>query len=167
MIALHITDIKQFMNRLFLCEDFDAFRLSEATFVTFGTFHIDGFFQKEYYSSEELEEMQLSDDIHLSWRQARPFALTLIKGKHTPLEFKIVFRLSRANVQRLLLQSELSFSPDEISGLFLNLHFEAGSLTCTTGTALHTFTLDKSIDRVWDEMVTKFFLQKNISFEKK
>lgn len=167
MIALHITNIKQFMNRLFLCEDFDAFRLSEATFVTFGTFHIDGLFQIEYYSSEELEEMQFIDDPHLSWRQARPFALTIIKGKHTPLEFKIVFRLSCANVQRLLQQSGLAFTPGDVSGLFLNLHFQAGCLTCTTGTALRTFTLDKSLDRIWDEMITRFFLQKNISFEKK
>lgn len=167
MIALHITNIKQFMNRLFLCEDFDAFRLSEATFVTFGTFHIDGLFQKEYYSSEELEEMQFIDDPHLSWRQARPFALTIIKGKHTPLEFKIVFRLSCANVQRLLQQSGLAFTLGDVSGLFLNLHFQAGCLTCTTGTALRTFTLDKSLDRIWDEMITRFFLQKNISFEKK
>lgn len=167
MIALHITNIKQFMNRLFLCEDFDAFRLSEATFVTFGTFHIDGLFQKEYYSNEELEEMQFIDDPHLSWRQARPFALTIIKGKHTPLEFKIVFRLSCANVQRLLQQSGLAFTPGDVSGLFLNLHFQAGCLTCTTGTALRTFTLDKSLDRIWDEMITRFFLQKNISFEKK
>lgn len=167
MIALHITNIKQFMNRLFLCEDFDAFRLSEETFVTFGTFHIDGLFQKEYYSSEELEEMQFIDDPHLSWRQARPFALTIIKGKHTPLEFKIVFRLSCANVQRLLQQSGLAFTPGDVSGLFLNLHFQAGCLTCTTGTALRTFTLDKSLDRIWDEMITRFFLQKNISFEKK
>lgn len=166
MIALRITDIKQFMNRLFLGEDFDAFRLSEASFVTFSTFHIDGHFQKEYYSSEELDSMQTGNETHTAWRQIRPFALTLIKGKHTPLEFKIIFRLSSSNVQRLLQQSELPFAPGDISGLFLNLHFQTGSLTCTTGTALTAFTLDKSLDRVWDEMVTKFFLQKNLSFEK-
>lgn len=166
MIALHVTDIKHFMNRLFLSEDFDAFRISEATFVTFSTFHIDGQLQKDYYSAEELEEQQLTEQSCSSWRQVRPFCLSLIKGKHTPLEFKIVFRLSQANVQRLLQQSGLSFSINDVNGLFLNLHYQNGGLTCTTGTALSFFTLDKTLDHVWDDMVCKFFLQKDLSFEK-
>lgn len=166
MIALHVTDIKHFMNRLFLSEDFDAFRISEATFVTFSTFHIDGQLKKDYYSTEELEELQLTDQSFSSWRQVRPFCLSLIKGKHTPLEFKIVFRLSQANVQRLLQQSGLSFSLSDISGLFLNLHYQNNALICTTGTALSVFTLEKTLDRVWDDMVFRFFRQKDLSFEK-
>lgn len=163
MISLEITERKNFMNQLFLTETFDAFFLSEATFVTFNTFHIDGRLKPEYYSSEELENSGMTEQLFSSWHQVRPFCLELIRGKHTPLEFKIVFRLSDANVQKLLVQSSLSLRPADIAGLFLNLHYHDGKLTCTTGTALTFFTLDKSLDHVWDTMVQKFFVSTHLN----
>ena len=69
MLALQITEVKPFMNKLFLGDTFDGFQLSEAVFVTFNTFHIDGSLQKEYYSSEELEMQQLSQQSWSFWRQ--------------------------------------------------------------------------------------------------
>nr|WP_296928700.1 DUF5721 family protein [uncultured Marvinbryantia sp.] len=164
MLALQITEVKPFMNKLFLGDTFDGFQLSEAVFVTFNTFHIDGSLQKEYYSSEELEMQQLSQQSWSFWRQLRPFCLSLIKGKHTPLEFKIVFRLAPTNVERLVTQSRLAVSPADIDGLFLNLHFRQGALTCTTGSSLRFFTLDKTVEHTWDEMVKKFLQKQEIVF---
>ena len=156
MISLQIKDVKPFMNKLLLSDYFDAFLVSEATFVTFSTFHIDGALKKDYYSEEELEEQHMQEQTHAAWRQIRPFCLELIKGKHTPLEFKIVFRLSPSNTEKLLHQADISLTSKDISGLFLNIHFQTGSLTCTTGTALRIFTLDKSLDTVWDKMIQKY-----------
>ncbi len=158
MISLQITELKTFMNHLFLKETFDAFALTEASFLTFCSFHIDGQFQKEYYSPEELEIQQMSQLPYAFWRQVRPFCLELIKGKHTPLEFRIILRLSKADTQKLLSSANLSLRADDIDGLFLNLHYK-GTLTCTTGTSLRFFTLDKTLDHVWDDAVKKF-LQK-------
>lgn len=156
MIAITITERKTFMNRLFLTEYFDHFLLSEATFVTFNTFHIDGVLEKEYYTPDELEIGQLTDQQYSSWKQIRPFALSLIKGSHTPLEFKIIFRLSEKNVKKLLAQASLSYSAEDVNGLFLNLHFKAGTLTCTTGTSLAFFTMDKSLEKAWDDTIKKY-----------
>ncbi len=164
MLALQITEIKPFMNKLFLGDTFDAFQLSEAIFVTFNTFHIDGSLQKDYYSSEELETQNLSQQSWSFWRQVRPFCLDLIRGKHTPLEFRIVFRLSPANVEKLLAQSQLPVSPADIDGLFLNLHFRQGMLTCTTGSSLRFFTLDKTLEHLWDDLVKKFLQKQEIVF---
>lgn len=156
MLALQIEEIKPFMNQLFLGEAFDAFLLTEAVFVTFSTFRIDGHLERGYYSEDDADVPQGADS-YACWRQIRPFCLELIRGKRTPLEFRIVFRLSGANVQRLAAQSGLQIAAGDIDGLFLNLHFKAGALTCTTGTSLRFFTLDKTLDRVWDEMVKKYF----------
>ena len=156
MIAITITERKSFMNRLFLTEYFDHFFLSEATFVTFNTFHIDGILKKEYYTPDELEIGQLTEQQYSSWKQIRPFALSLIKGSHTPLEFKIIFRLSEKNVKKLLAQASLSYSVEDVNGLFLNLHFKAGTLTCTTGTSMAFFTLDKSLEKAWDDTIKKY-----------
>ena len=42
MLALKITDIRDFTNKLFIGEVFDKFCLSEASITTFNTFTIDG-----------------------------------------------------------------------------------------------------------------------------
>lgn len=156
MISLQIEQKKLFMNQLLLSEYFDAFLLSEAAFVTYSTFHIDGKLQKSYYSSEEQEELHLDEQDYSTWKQIRPFALSLIKGTHTPLSFRIIFRLSKKNTEKLLLDSGLPFTAADVDGLYLNLHFQGQSLTCTTGTSLRTFTLDKSLDHLWDDKVKKY-----------
>ena len=157
MISVQIADIKLFMNKLFLTEYFDAFFLSEANFVTFNTFHIDGRLQHAYYSSEELEESGMGQMQFSRWKQVRPFALSLIKGKHTPLEFKIVFRLSDSNVEKLLCQAGItSFSQADVDGLFLNLNFSKGTLYCISGTSLTLFSMDKSVEHAWDDAVKQY-----------
>lgn len=157
MISIQISDVKLFMNKLFLSEYFDAFLLSEAHFVTFNTFHIDGTLQHAYYSSEELEESQMDQMRYSRWKQVRPFALSLVKGTHTPLEFKVVFRLAQSNVEKLLQNSGITaFSPADIDGLFLNLNFSRGTLYCVAGTSLTLFSMDKSVEHAWDEAVKKY-----------
>lgn len=158
MISLQINDVKSFMNRLLLSDYFDAFYLSEAVFTTLCTFRIDGTLQKDYYTREEQEELHLEKQTCALWKQVRPFCLDLIKGKHTPLDFKIVFRLSPSNTEKLLRQAGLSMTAGDINGLFLNIRFQTGSLTCTTGTSLSMFTLDKTLDSLWDKMIQKYLI---------
>lgn len=157
MTSIQISDVKVFMNKLFLSEYFDAFLLSEANFVTFNTFHIDGTLQHAYYSSEELEASGMELSRFSLWKQVRPFALSLVKGTHTPLEFKIIFRLSQANVEKMLQQSGITnFSPTDIDGLFLNLNFSRGTLHCVSGTSLTLFSMDKTVEHAWDDAVKKY-----------
>lgn len=42
MIALNVQDVKDFMARLLISEEFDSFWLCEASITTFSTFQIDG-----------------------------------------------------------------------------------------------------------------------------
>ena len=39
------------------------------------------------------------------------------------------------------------------------------SIICVTGTSFKTFTLDKTLEHLWDEMITNFLHQKGIPFE--
>ena len=52
MLALKITDIRDFTNKLFIGEVFDKFCLSEATVTTFNTFTIDGRLQKDFFDTD-------------------------------------------------------------------------------------------------------------------
>lgn len=164
MISLHILDVKGFMAQLLLRDTFDRFYLTEASITTFGTFFIDGHLQKDYYSSEELENEEFAQP-YSYWKQVRPFCLELIKGKKTPLNFKIVFQLSASNTEKLLKQSGASLTFPDIGGLYLNLHYNGKNLNCVTGTSLNLFTMDKSLEHAWDEMVRKFFRAKEIPAE--
>lgn len=165
MISLKIIDVKDFMSKLLISDTFNKFLLSEAIITTGNTFTIDGHLNKEFYSTEELEEYNLTEQNISSWEALKPFCLELIKGKKTPLHFKIVFLLSSNNVIKLLEQSGMSLSPQDVNGLFLNIKYANNTLHCITGTSLKLFTLDKSIENEWDSMIQKFFKSHEIAFE--
>lgn len=160
MISLTLTDVKGFMSHLLLSETFDNFSFIEGEIVTFNTFKIDGFIQKDFYDTGE------DLPVYSSWKNLREYCFSIIKGKRTPLSLRLVFSLSRANTQRLATQSVPSLRPEDIQGLYLNIRYDGEHLSCITGTSFKTFTMDKSLEHAWDEMVQKFFRQKKIEFIK-
>lgn len=165
MLALKFSQTKAFMSKLLLSSTFDRFLLVEAAITTGVTVSIDGTFHRDFYTKEELSEKEYADASLIYWEHLRPVCLELIKGKKTPLGFKFVFRLSSSNTEKLLLQAGLPYAPSDVKGLYLNLRYDQGTLTCTTATALSKFTLNKSLDEAWDSMVRKFFLRQELVFE--
>lgn len=160
MIALALTDVKECMGKLLLSETFDPFYFVEGEIVTFGTFTIDGYLKKDFFDGEDAPERE-----YALWKDVREFCFSLIKGKHTPLSFKFVLGLSDSNIEKLLLQQELDFKPQDVRGLYINLKYDGQNLQCITGTAMNLFTMDKSLEQAWDKMVQKFFAQKEIKYE--
>lgn len=165
MIAMEILEVKAFMNKLLLSDTFDHFLVTEASITTFNTFHMDGSLKREFFTTEELEDEDLNDRCYSYWKELRPFCLEIIKGQRTPLHFKMVFALSSSNLNKLLKGQGLPFSPGDVEGLFLNITYRDKKLTCTTGTSLKLFTLDRSLEQSWDTMVQKFFRSKAIPFD--
>lgn len=164
MLALQIQDVKDFMEKLLLGHVFDPFLVVEGSVTTHCTFHMDGRLHPDYYTKEEQESMHLDSRSLALWQELRPFCLELIKGKRTPCSFRFTFQLSAKNTARLLTQTGSPFSPEQINGLLLNLRYDGACLTCTTGTSLSLFTMDKSLEQSWDQMVQKFLLSQDIAF---
>ncbi len=163
MRSYQIQDIKGFMKKLLIEETFDTFLLSEASITTFAAFHIDGTFHPEYLSGAEAEALTAEQSGFALWRRVRPFFFDLTKGKNTPLQFRIVFRLAAHNVERLIAQSGVAFRPEDVDGLFLNIRFDGTELTCVSGASLRIFSLDKSLEHAWDEMLERFFRREEIA----
>ncbi len=153
MLALKITDTKAFMTKLLAGDTFDTFLFSEGSVTTFTTFLIDGTWHPEYFGE---------GDQVMTWRMIRPVLYNIIKGKHTPIHMRIVLKLADYNAEKLLKSSGLSLTKEQIDGLFLNLTYAKDEASITTGTSLRIFTLDKSLDRVWDDMVSRFLQAKGI-----
>lgn len=158
-------DTKKCMNSLLLSSIFDSFLFIEGEVTTFNTFQIDGRLKKEFYKQDEEALSALSEREYSYWKELREFVFSLIKGKRTPLGFKLVFSLSKPNIERFISQEGLTFSSNDIQGLYLNFKYNGTELSCTTGTSMNTFTMDKSAEQAWDKMVQKFFAKHEIKFE--
>lgn len=165
MIALQIQDIRHFMNKLLLTPAFESFLFLEGSVTTGNTFSVDGRLHREFYTEEELAEHGLTNQEYSRWRDVRPLFLELIKGKKTPLGFRFVFRLSAENTAKLISVSGItSLRPENVSGLLLNVRYDGQTLSCVTATSLNLFTMDKSLEHAWDEMLKRSLNKQEISF---
>ena len=156
---IHLTiDTKKCMSELLLRETFDSFALIDGEITTFSTFHIDGYLHKDFY--EEAPENEYG-----RWADYRSFCFSIIKGKRTPLSFKFVFALSKDQTLALLSEYQLDYAIENIQGLYLNFQYDGSKLSCTTGTSLKIFTLDKSLEHALDKWVESFFTNQEINWD--
>lgn len=163
MIALKITDVKTFMSKLLVKDTFDELYVPEATISTYNTFQINGQLNKNYYSPEELES--IGNIEYSQWKALRPFCFELIKGGKTPIFLKIIYMLPELSILEIIKSHDLSFTLDDVNGLFLNIKFFEGTLTCITGSSMKLFTMDKSLDQAFDVFIKKFLSKNDIMFE--
>ncbi len=161
MIALQIEDIKQFMLHLFSKNTFDEFWLSEAKIKMGVSYEVNGFLNKEFYDSQEWEELKHRQ--YTKWVEQKQIVFSMIRGHKTPDSMQIVFMLPKARVDSMILQNNLPISLEEIRGLFLNIQYKNKQLLVTTGVSMKSFSLDKTIQRVWEEEVVCFLQQNKIS----
>lgn len=164
MISLNLTEVKPFMAKLLTNTTFDHLILRELEIQTFTSFHISGQFNEAFFSKEELDER--GDNRAVSWSEIKGIAYSMIKGNKTPLSLKIVFQLPKEHSDELILSLGGRFRPEDVGGFYLNVRFDKGELHVITGTAIKTFTLDKTLEQEWDTKVMEFLKQQGIIFEK-
>lgn len=164
MIAATIKNLKTFMNRLLLTDTFDRFSVSEVQITTFATFSIDGKRYPDFYDPDSNEGRTLATLPQILWGEVRNHCFSIIKGKHTPLSFKITLLLPDDEAELLIARSGIAIAPEDVFGLYLNCQYNGETLTLTTGTSLRVFTLDKSLDQEWDRMLQEFLSRQEIDF---
>ena len=160
MLALQIEHVGLFMNHLLRQDSFDNFLVSSATITTFTTFTIDGQFRPEFYDTDTITEEEaagISEESNITWKSIRPFCFQLMKGKRLPLSFQIVLQLPRGKFTSLFMKNDLIADPDNVFGLFLNIQYKNNVLTVTTGSSLKGFSMDRSIDQIWDLSIQGVF----------
>ena len=164
MIALSIIDVKDFMNKLLIGEVFDRFFLVEASVTTFNTFTIDGRLQQDFFDTDTVA-MHKSNSIEYSlWRDVKPYCFSVIRGRRTSLNFRIVLQLSHKQTQQILNPSFPDGSVPDCR-FCLNLQYRNDSLLCTTGVSYTSFCLDKRPEHLWDEIIRKFLSGQHIAFQ--
>lgn len=167
MIAIEIQDIRKVMAKLLLSESFDRFQLIEASITTGNSFSISGAIHPEFY-----EDPKSITEPYMLWKEIKPFCLSVIKGKQTPVRFKMVFSMREKDIRRHLETHDLGEQADDISSLSFVLHYErrrslltgeeipeiddTDYMVCTTGLARKSFTLDRSVEKLWDKTIEDY-----------
>lgn len=152
MISIKIKPINQFMNELLVKDTFDSFLVSDIEIMTANTYNINGRINKSFFN----EENNVSNEDFTGWDTIKPICFQIIKGKNTPTKIKIVFQLSKNAINQLIIDSNIPFTPDQVSGLYMHVLFENNEVIIITGTSLSIFSMDKSLDRFWDNYLKTY-----------
>lgn len=157
MLLLKLPDVKSAMNTLLTTNSFDNFLCSEITIVNSVTYNIDG-------------HVVDSDDNELTvplmpYEKLRPIVLSMIKGNKTPSYMKFVLTLSPENIANTAKSIGSSTNPEDITGMYLNIVFQNGSLNVTTGIAYRSFMKDVALEKEWDRLLPIFLNKSAVSYE--
>lgn len=163
MISLNIPEVKAFMGKLLMNAAFDDFLLRELELSTFTNFIMNGQFNEAFFTKDELEER--GENRAVLWSDVRQTVFSMIKGNKTPLSLKIVFQLPAGKCAQMVEKAGGKLRMEEIGGLYLNLRFEKGELHIISGTAIKTFTLDKTLEQEWDAEVKSILKNNGIVYE--
>ena len=165
MKAYRLKDVKKFMGRLLGTDIFSPFLLAEASITTYNTFVIDGHMVKEFFTGDINDDGVLPPYEFSEWTNMRSLCFDLIKGKRTPVNFKLILHLKPELIEQILKAGNAQVTLADIRAFVLNIKYDGSVLTCTTATAFHTFLPDKTPDQLWDEYVMRFLAEKEIDFE--
>lgn len=165
MKACRLKDVKKFMGRLLGTDTFAPFLLAEAVITTYNTFVIDGHMVKEFFTGDIHDDGVLPPYEFSQWTDMRSLCFDLIKGKRTPVNFKLTLHLKPELVSEILASGDTLVTLSDLKAFVLNIKYDGSALTCTTATAFYTFFPDKTPDRLWDEYVLQFLTEKEIDFE--
>lgn len=167
MTSFHITELKNFMGKLLGTDCFDSFLLAEATLCTFVEYTIDGHINKDFYTKEEREDPQVCPHEFAPWSLMRPICFEMIRGKRTPTRFKFVLHLMPDYVPGVLKGADDSLSADQVKALVLTVKYDGSGASIVTGTAFHSFIMDKTLDAQWDKTMRRFLSGKGIAYTEK
>lgn len=162
MKQIIIEDVKKLTELLFIKEAFDRFLVREAHFVTGITVDLDGTLNTDYYDSDETAA--LPDQNCAAWKAMKGLCFQIIKGKKLPKRFQIVLKLAPTDISPWIVKNGLNEASESVKGLFLTLRYENQQLSCTSGTALSVFTMDKSLEQTWDSQMLRFFKTLEVAY---
>ena len=112
-----------------------------------------------YYSEEELELQKIEE--FSAWEGLKAFLLFF--DPREAASGKLPDRVSSAAGGKRRGSSrpmELGWPAEQVQGLYLNVQYENHGLTCITGVSLNVFSMDRTLEREWDQAVREF-LKKN------
>jgi len=157
-LKIEAVDVRLFMGALLMSDKFDFLEVRGIDLTTFTHFNISG--QKIVQAESEAD----SDDddkpeekvktTYCKWEEIRPFVHNFIKGGAKPSYMKLIFSLESGEAHKL---------HDNAAAMYLNITYNGEEVFFTSATAQRGFSLDKSLDHVWEDYLVEFFRANEIS----
>lgn len=149
MLVFSIEDeeVKIFMQKLLKEDSFDKLEVRNITLETIVKYEIIGNINRDYLQEDEKRYF-------VKWKELKPYIINLVKGNIKPKFFKIVFSLDEETVNNLC---------DNANAMFLNITYQNNVIAGTTGTSQRAFSLDKKEDKIWEDIILKFFKKNGIN----
>lgn len=164
MNSFDITDTGRFVKAL-LSEDFFAkMLLYYAEIKGACRIEIDGRLNRDFYDSgdEALITPGGRDISYIRWGNIRNQFFEGIRGSRLPLRFSVSLITDPDFLYDFVTSSGVNIRPDEVESLNINIMYDRGGLTVTTGNSYKIFTLDKNLDTIWDLFVHNTFKELDI-----
>lgn len=169
MKALKITETKNFMGILLKSDCFEDFLLEEASITTYNTFSIDGHIVPAFYKGYVNVPDEEASYRYSCWKDLQELCFQFIRGKRTPVRFHFTLYLKPDKIKALFasecFNKEHDALPDQLDQLVLNIKYQEGILTLITAVSYHSFVMDKSAEKLWDQYMIQFLTAKSIAFE--
>lgn len=160
MLSITINDVKTFMSHLLSGDAFDRFYFVEAAVKMGISYHIDGHLNKDFFDSDIQQTLTRE---YSYWKEVRPKIFSLIKGTRLPLGCKIILAVPKSSVLRFLEKTGGLFREEDIEGMYLNILYDPNNLIITTGISYRTFSLDKSLEHIFEDSIRSFFHELQIN----
>ena len=158
MLSLQITDIREFMSQLLTGDTFDRFWLVEAQVTGGYGLTLDGRRNRDFYDTEDPK----ARDPFLAWGELRHLVFAAVRGSRLPLSMKIILALPDSTASALVNRVSPAVSREDIRGIYVNILYSRGALKLTTGISYSSFSLDRSLEYLFDDSVKNMLKRHDI-----
>jgi len=150
-------DVKVFMGSLLMSDKFDFLEIRGVDITTFTHFNISGQKVMPALPETNVENKDSNSDNNIEtkikasyckWAEIRPLVHSIIKGGGRPSHMKIIFSMEPEQALKL---------HDNGAAMYLNVTYNGEEVFFTSATAQRGFSLDKSLDHVWEDYLFSFF----------
>ena len=156
MFSGTVEELKSFMALLLRGELFDGWEVIEAKVETFFELSVNGRLKKDFFDEPETVQREFA-----RWGEVKEIFFQAIKGKRLPGMLRIVLAADREWTERIL--NECGKAKEEAgASLYLNIRYSANGCQVVSGVSHAGFTLDKTLDSVWDAELQGFFKKNGI-----
>ena len=152
------------MGKLLGTDCFDSFLLAGAQIITAVEYTIDGHIHPDFYTREEREDPSVCPLRIRALGDMRPVLFQMIRGRRSPSRFRLMLHLRPDYVPGVLKGADPSLTPEQVKALVVTVRYEDGKASLITGTAFHSFVLDKTLDACWDRAMRQFLTSKQIAY---
>lgn len=152
MISENISNVRAAVTKLIRDEALGELLLYSLEVKKSCTIAIEGRKNMDFYDTDD-ETCDVEE--YIRWKDARDIFFQSIKGSRLPLGFRIVLLAGKKLTMKVIAEADTVLKASDVASLGINIYYDRNGMRVTDGTSLKVFTMDKSLERSWDDYVKR------------